>query len=300
MARRLLSLVLLIAAIAVVHTTFVAPWFMRWGATDREAAAAWPGDELSVRAKSVSMRAVTVHAPPEAIWPWIAQLGQDRAGWYSYRLLENLVGCEMPRVHRIVPALQDRRVGDKVWMYPADRLNGVGHSVVARVEPPRALVLATMSMGNTGVTSDASQAFLLDPVDASNTRLIMRGRGPIPASWGWRLFDAAVFQPAHFVMERRMMLTIKALAEGDDPDESADILQAALWLIIGLSCAISLAAAIFSAGWRRAMLAFSAGAAVLAIAMLTQPPVLVTALLAAGVAAIVGPFPHRGATGHAA
>jgi hypothetical protein len=48
------------------------------------------------------------------------------------------------------------------------------------------------------------------------------------------------------------------------------------------------------------MLAFSAGAAVLAIAMLTQPPVLVTALLAAGVAAIVGPFPHRGATGHAA
>src|SRR3954466_10960868 len=92
MTRRLVSLVLLIAAIAVVHTTLVAPWFMRWGATDRELAAVWPGDELSVSAGTVSMRAVTVHAPPEAIWPWIAQLGQDRAGWYSYRLLENIVG----------------------------------------------------------------------------------------------------------------------------------------------------------------------------------------------------------------
>src|SRR3954471_10636599 len=261
MTRRLLSLVLLIAAIAVVHTTLVAPWFMRWGATDRELAAVWPGDELSVSAGTVSMRAVTVHAPPEAIWPWIAQLGQDRAGWYSYRLLENIVGCEMPRIHRIVLSLQDRRVGDNVWMYPADRLNGVGHSVVARVEPRRALVLATMSMGNTSVTSDASQSFLLDPVDAFDTRLILRGRGPIPAAWGWRLFDAAVFQPAHFVMERRMMLTIKALAEGEDPDETADIVQAGLWLIIGLTCVMSLGTAMFSAAWRRAVLACAAGAA---------------------------------------
>jgi len=295
MTGRLTSLSLLLAAIVIVHAAVVQPWLMRWGATDREVAAEWPGDDLSAGAGTVTTRAVTIHAPAEKVWPWIVQLGQDRAGWYSYRLLENIVGCRMPRVHRVVPELQHRDVGDKVWMYPANRLNGIGHSVVARVEPRRALVLATMSMGNSSVTSDASQSFLLDPIDVSSTRLIMRGRGPIPESLAWRLFDSALFQPIHFAMERRMMLTIKALSEGEDPDEMPDIMQAVLWIVLGLTCAVALAGSVLFAAWRRPLLAFAAGLAALAVAMLTQPPVLVTALLAIAVAAIAGPVPHRGA-----
>jgi hypothetical protein len=300
MTKRLFLIAIVTAAIVTVHLTIARPWFMRWGATDREIGAVWPGDELSSRADTVTTRAVTVDAAPEYIWPWIVQLGQDRAGWYSYRLLENLAGCRMPRVHRVVAAFQHREVGDKVWMYPEGRLNGLGHAVVARVEPGRALVLATMPLGADTVTTDATLAFLLDPIDESRTRLIMRSRGPRPSTLGWRLFEGGVFQPMHFAMERRMMLTIKALAEGGNPDETADLAQAALWIAIGLSCALALAAVCFTVAWRRAVVALAAGAAALAVATLVQPPVLVTALLAAGVAAILGPFPHAGASHHAA
>jgi hypothetical protein len=56
-------------------------------------------------------RAIMVQAPAEQVWPWVAQLGQDRGGFYSYRLLENLVGCDMPNLHHLDPALQQLRSG---------------------------------------------------------------------------------------------------------------------------------------------------------------------------------------------
>jgi hypothetical protein len=298
MTKRLVPILLVVAAIVVVHITIVRPWFVRWGATDHELSTVWAGDELSPNADTVTTRAVTVDASAEYVWPWILQLGQDRAGWYSYRLLENLVGSRMPRVHRVVAAFQHRDVGDKVWMYPADRLGGVGHAVVARVAPGRALVLATMPIGAGAITTEATLAFLLEPIDDSHTRLIMRGRGPTSSSVGWRLLDRGVFQPIHFIMERRMMATIKALAEGHDPDETGDIVQALLWIVIGLSCGLALVATALAVNWQRAPLALAAGATALAVATLSQPPVLVTALLAAGVAGMLGPFPHLRASRH--
>lgn len=286
MVKRLLSFGLVIAALVAAHLAIVRPWFLRWGATDQEIAAVWAGDEFSADADMVSTRAVTIDAPPERIWPWIAQLGQDRAGWYSYRLLENLVGCRMPRVHRVEAALQDRAVGDAIWMYPADRLDGVGHAVVARLDRNRALVLATMPMGERAVANGSTLAFLLDRVDATHTRLVMRSRGPSPTSIPWLAFDRGIFQPAHFVMERRMMLTLKALAEGSNPDEMPDLVQAALWIAIGLSCAIAVVAAWVAVAWRRALCTVAAGAAALAVATLLQPPVLITAALAAAVGSL--------------
>ena len=61
-----------------------------------------------------------------AIWPWILQIGQDRAGFYSYTQLENLFGCEMRNADRIVPEWQQRQVGDVVWMTPKEKFRGVG------------------------------------------------------------------------------------------------------------------------------------------------------------------------------
>jgi hypothetical protein len=60
------------------------------------------------------------------IWPWIVQIGQDRAGFYSYTQLENLFGCEMRNAGQIVPEWQERHVGDMVWMTPKRKFNGVG------------------------------------------------------------------------------------------------------------------------------------------------------------------------------
>jgi hypothetical protein len=89
------------AKLAMSSTTFVnlpafltAPlyrrWHLRWGATPAEAAASLPGDALLPRAQYKSTRAITINAPPEAVWPWLVQVGCQRAGFYSNDLLDNL------------------------------------------------------------------------------------------------------------------------------------------------------------------------------------------------------------------
>jgi len=135
------------------------------------------------------------------VWPWIVQLGQGRGGFYSYTVLENLVGCHMENAGRVHPEWQDLKVGDPVYLHPkAPPLR------VTRLDPGRALVLGT------------SWAFVLEPIDERTTRLPVRGRGrfelpdlgrPLNFLY-WRL----VFEPAHFLMERRMLQGIKERAEG--------------------------------------------------------------------------------------
>src|SRR5439155_27044315 len=104
-----------------------------WGATSAEVTARYPGDEFTPDARNVSTRAITVNAPADAVWPWLQQIDQQRGGFYSYRWLENLVGCRMPKIERLVPEWHERIVGEEVWMTPPDRLGGKGHMVVAGV-----------------------------------------------------------------------------------------------------------------------------------------------------------------------
>jgi hypothetical protein len=88
------------------------PWYMRWGSEDDELLASLPGDELVEGPQRYGIQhAVTIHAPVEAVWPWIAQLGQDRSGFYSYDWLERLFGTHIRNVDRIVPEWQRRGVG---------------------------------------------------------------------------------------------------------------------------------------------------------------------------------------------
>ena len=86
---------------------------LRWGATDEELVATLPGDELVPHPDLTTTRAVTVNARAADVWPWIAQLGQGRGGFYSYDALENLVGCDIHSADRIVPAWQGVAVGAK-------------------------------------------------------------------------------------------------------------------------------------------------------------------------------------------
>lgn len=65
-------------------------WHRRWGATDAEVAAAMPGDDLVPGCHYVCTRAITIGAPPEAVWPWLIQVGFGKAGFYSNDLLDNV------------------------------------------------------------------------------------------------------------------------------------------------------------------------------------------------------------------
>jgi hypothetical protein len=173
---------------------------LRWGATDAEVNDCFPGDELVPKPQTYSTRAVTIRAPAKRVWPWLVQLGQHRAGFYSYTWLENLSGAHMKNADEIVPEWQHLEVGDEVWLHPSVALR------VAAIEPGRWFVLGD------------DWGFFVRPIDDQTSRLIVRSRGtykfpdlthPILNFLYWRL----IFEPAHFIMERGMMLGIKGRAK---------------------------------------------------------------------------------------
>ena len=100
------------------YVLFFQRWCLTWGARDDEVAAQLPGDELLPDAGLVTTRAVTIDAPPEAIWPWLVQMGSGRGGAYSYDWIENLLGLNMHSANEILPRYQHIAVGDELPMGP--------------------------------------------------------------------------------------------------------------------------------------------------------------------------------------
>jgi hypothetical protein len=179
---------------------------LRWGATDDELQVALPGDELVPAADLTATRAVTVRTDARGVWPWIAQLGQRRGGFYSYDFLENLVGCDIHSAERVVPEWQSIDVGDAVHLHPEVGL------IVAVVEPGRALVLrGGVPIGRTPPPYDFTWAFVLrDQVDGS-TRLVVRERYGYSRWWARLLVESV--ELVSFVMSHRMLHGIKERAE---------------------------------------------------------------------------------------
>lgn len=206
-----------VAAVVLILLFALRRWAMTWGMTRDELGQAWAGDDLTPHPMDTSTRALTIHAPARTVWSWLVQIGQDRAGFYSYTWLENLFRCAMPRVERIVPEWQERGVGDNVWLARADRYNGTARQRVLGITPGASMTLGSPAdWGHTvrrEPNQDGAWTFVLVPLDENRTRLIVRSRGPAAPSFLKRLFWLGVFDPAHFIMERRMMLRLKNLAE---------------------------------------------------------------------------------------
>jgi hypothetical protein len=183
---------------------------LAWGATEREARAALPGDELLCAADVVSTRAITIDTLPEHIWPWLVQMGgHGRGGAYTYDWIENLLGMDMHSVDHVIADLQRPEVGDEIFGSPAQSMR------IEILEPQRALVVRS-SDGNW------VWSFVLDPVDDTHTRLISRNRftaagQPLPARIAW----STVVDPGSLIMERKMLRGIKRRAERLAAERSA-------------------------------------------------------------------------------
>jgi len=208
MKRTLLSLLGLIGLFAVLYPLVIRPWFLHWGATDAEWTRRLPGDEIVAAPLTQCTRAITVNAPPERVWPWLVQLGQGRGGFYSYTSLENLVGCQMVNADRIHPGWQNVKVGDGVLFHPT-----APPVPVAVVEPNHAFVLGAASPAPNAPFSTVDWAFILEPVADGRTRMLFRWRASFEPTFTNYLTMKYLLEPIHFIMERRMMLTIKELAE---------------------------------------------------------------------------------------
>ena len=185
----------------------VRPWVLHWGATRDEVRGELPGDEIVPRPSWQSTRAIDIAAPVEQVWPWLAQMGEDRGGLYSYDWLENLAGLEFHSADRIVPEWQTVQVGGIVRFAPQQDT-----MVVTQVEPNHCLVWRVLNP-STHQPADATWAFVIRPIDATHTRLIQRFRfGAGPRLLG-TIFYTALIEIPHFVMERKMLLGIRARAE---------------------------------------------------------------------------------------
>lgn len=194
-----------IAALALIGRTRL----LRWGATDEEIAAAQPGDELIGDANVTATRAITIRRSPDVVWPWIAQLGQGRGGFYSYDFLENIVGCDIHSADRVVPEWQQLVAGDEVRLAPTAGLK------VAILEPGRALVLQGSLPIARRPPFDSTWAFVLCPQPDGTTRLLSRERYGY-RRW-WAPFVVEPTQAISFVMSRKMLLGIRNRAERDSP-----------------------------------------------------------------------------------
>lgn len=283
--KRPLALIAVFAAVFLTVFGFVEPWYARWGATDDEVAARLPGDWIVNDVGSEQTHAITIDRPIEAVWPWLAQLGQNRGGFYSFDVLENLVGCSMPTDDVLRADHQSWAVGDRLWMYPADKAGGIGFAILREYIPDRALAFGTHVPGAANDVDSGSWTFLLRKIDPSRTRLIVRSRArPSPTRLG-RAFDRFVFSPAHFTMERRMMIGLREVAEHGSRARLANHVQVLLWtLTIGV-LAVSMWLVLTSKRWLFALGLVAAATVLFAYLTLGQPSWILGAAL---VGALIG------------
>jgi hypothetical protein len=187
------------------------PWMYRWGATDDEVAAKLPGDELIATTTATTTRALTIDAPIDDVWPWLAQIGEGRGGFYSYSWLERAVGAAIHNADTIHPAWQDVHIGDTVWL--ARRYGESARLVVSAIEPNSYLLLMSpddFERVQNGSKATGAWGFYVHEQDGW-TRLLVRGTGGAVGH--------AVFDVPHFVMEQKMMRGIRHRAEQMSRDQ---------------------------------------------------------------------------------
>jgi hypothetical protein len=187
----------MVALGGVLYHRLVRDLLLNWGAHEAESAARLPGDELLEDPDVVATRAITIGAPPSAVWPWIAQMGPaPRGGAYTYDWIENLFGLNMHSAGRVLPEFQHPAPGDTI---------GAGNNAMRIERAEQERVLATRSASGNWVWT-----FVLQE-RGSQTRLISRNRFRLP-TLAWRIAMAPMI-PASLVLEQKMLRGIKTRAE---------------------------------------------------------------------------------------
>jgi protein-S-isoprenylcysteine O-methyltransferase Ste14 len=207
-------------AVLLLYTGVLRTVHLGWGATAAERSGSLPGDELVPGAQYRSTRVISINVPPDKVWPWLAQMGWDHGGLYSYQGLENFFGCRMKNADSIVAAWQNPQPGDTFrmdWRIPP--------LVLAIVDPGHAFVISDPRRGHDPNRLDSGSCpkpqampavawqFVLEPA-SNGSRLIARWQSSFPPGLVSEFFNKTMMEPIHFIMEERMLRGIKERAEG--------------------------------------------------------------------------------------
>ena len=193
---------------AVIATALATPMLRRardhWGLDAADSARQLPGDELVSNPSWGWTHGIEIDARPQSVWPWIAQLGADRGGFYSYQWLENVAGCALRNAETVRPEWELEE-GDGLLLHP--RLAPLR---VVRVSRGRYFVASAAA----GEAARASWLFYLEPVGVDRSRLISRYRCAHSGELATRLqFGAALLEPIGFAMDRQLLRGVKQRAE---------------------------------------------------------------------------------------
>ena len=211
------GLVALLALSAGVYALGVRPRILRAGASDEEVRGSFPGAQVIPGGRRGATMAVTIDAPPSQVWPWLVQMGCDRAGWYSWDRLDN---GGVPSAERIHPEWQGLVVGDRLASTPSGR----AWFQVAALDPERFLGLrATIDLRRGRPFDpagprprfyvDALWGFLLGAWPGRRTRLVVSGYAAARPRLLHGIADRLFWEPAHWVMQRRQFTNLKRRAE---------------------------------------------------------------------------------------
>jgi hypothetical protein len=181
------------------YLRWIRPRVFSWGATSDEATRPMAGDDICQRPQLNATRAVTIAARPGEVWPWLVQWGWDRAGFYSYDLLDNL---GRPSAEEILPQFQQLAVGD--WVPMGSKTTPYTAYRVTRLEPSR-LMLWEKGGG--------TWLWLLEPAGPGHTRLITRMRGRYRWTRPSIVTELVLMEIGDPFMMRKCLLGIKQRAE---------------------------------------------------------------------------------------
>ncbi len=202
---------------AVMTAAFLSPFLRNarshWGLDEEAAAREYPGDDLVPDPRWSWTHGIEIDAPAASVWPWIAQLGVDRAGFYSYQWLENLAGCGLRNAEVVHPEW-DASIGSPLALHPDPK----ARLQIVRMDRGRFLVAygrpdeQARSLGKPWIA--ASWLFFIEPLDEKRCRLVSRYRVAYSEHFATRLaFGPTLIEPVGFAMDRRMLLGVKKLVE---------------------------------------------------------------------------------------
>jgi hypothetical protein len=182
----------------------------------------------------------------------------------------------MPRATSVMPEHQAWREGDQLWMYPKEKLDGAGGARLVVHEPGRILMFASRALGAAVDQPEAGVwGFVVRPLDDAHAKVLAVSRSAPEASPVAAGFARAVFEPAHYVMERRMLVNLRTLAEGGTTSWWGELADVTLWaLTVGILVA-ALVAVARRRQWGTALAVAIMAAVVFQVLTLLQPPVVV-------------------------